>query len=185
MTETIQLFEPDLLVVGDTWKWRRQIPNRDPADSWVLTYALVNDANKITLTGSDNSDGTHLISVAAATTADYKGGEYSWQAYVTKGTDRYTVGRGFFVIEDNFTAADTGDYRSTVKKQLDAVEALLVNKASRDQLSTSIAGRSISRMSPDELLKWRYELRKEWRTELARMRQRSGFRASSKIRQRL
>jgi hypothetical protein len=170
MTEVIKHFEPDILVVGDTWKWRRNIPNRSPADSWVLTYALINKTDKITLTGSDNGDGTHLINVLPSVTDAYEGGEYSWQAYVTLSTDRYTVGRGYFAVEDNFTAEDSGDFRSAVKKQLDAVEALLVNKATRDQLSMSIAGRSISRMSPDELLKWRYELRKEWRFELARMR---------------
>lgn len=185
MTEVIKLFEPDILVAGDTWAWRRNIPNRNPADGWVLTYALINKQEKITLTGSDYGDGTHLVSVLPSVTADYIGGDYSWQAYVTLNTNRYTVGRGHVEVEDNFTAADSGDFRSATKKQLDAVEAMLVNKASRDQLSMSIAGRSISRMNPDELLKWRYELRKEWQSELARMRQRSGFKASSKIRQRL
>jgi hypothetical protein len=185
MTEAIKQYEPDVLVVGDTWKWRRNIPNRSPSDSWVLTYALINKTDKITLTATDNGDGTHLINELPATSASHPSGEFSWQAYVTLGTDRYTVGVGSIVVESNFTAEDSGDFRSSVKQQLDAVEALLINKASRDQLSMSIAGRSISRMSPDELLKWRYELRKEWRSELGRMRQRSGFRASGKIRQRL
>ena len=50
--------------------------------------------------------------------------------------------------------ADTGDPRSHDRIVFDALEATLENRASIDQMSMSIAGRSLSRMSPDELNSW-------------------------------
>lgn len=51
------------------------------------------------------------------------------------------------------TAVITGnDEQSHVKKVLDALEAVIEGKASKDQLSYSIQGRSLSRMSWTEIL---------------------------------
>ena len=49
---------------------------------------------------------------------------------------------------------------------LDAIEALIEGRATKDVSSYSIAGRSLTRMTPDELVKWR----STYRAEVARQR---------------
>ncbi len=53
------------------------------------------------------------------------------------------------------------DVRSHAEKVLDAIEALIEGRATKDVTSYSIAGRSLTRMSPDELVKWRSHYRNE------------------------
>ena len=64
------------------------------------------------------------------------------------------------------------------KKVLDNIEAVLENRASIDQSSFSIAGRSLSRMSVDELLTFRDRYKVEYLEEIKKARiknkQRSG-----------
>jgi len=47
----------------------------------------------------------------------------------------------------------TGDTRSHIQKVLDAIEAVLENRATQEYQSMSINGYSITQMSPQELLK--------------------------------
>jgi hypothetical protein len=49
---------------------------------------------------------------------------------------------------------------------LDALEAVIEGKATSDQLSYSIAGRSISKMSPAEILQWRDLYKTEYQREM-------------------
>jgi hypothetical protein len=150
----IPIYEPEIVTEGDTVTWRRYLADYLPADGWVLSYALVNSSGQITF--SSTADGQyHLVSVPAATTADWDAGEYQWQAYVTKGSDRFTVGQGSITVRSNFAADSLGaDNRSHARKVLDALKASMENKATSDQVAMSIRGRSISRMSPAEMIKW-------------------------------
>ena len=137
--------EPTLLVAGDTVTWTVPAGDYD-AGTWTLSYVLQSkDKEKYTLTASNNN-GDHLIAIAAATTADWIAGEYFWQRYVTSGTTRYTTGRGRIEVKANFQTA-TEDPRSSAQIALDALLAVRENKATSDQLSMSIQGRSISRMT--------------------------------------
>lgn len=149
----ISNIEPSIITAGDTISWRRSLADY-PAPTWVLTYALVNAAGKISITAA--ADGTdHLVSVAAATTAGYTAGTYRWQAYVTNGSQRVTVGSGEVTIKPNFAAATTLDSRSHVKKVLDAIEAVIEGRASIDQEEYTIANRSLKRTPIAELLRLR------------------------------
>ncbi len=58
------------------------------------------------------------------------------------------------------------DVRTHAEKVLEAIEALIEGRATKDVTSYSIAGRSLTRMSPDELVKWR----SHYRNEVARQR---------------
>ena len=59
---------------------------------------------------------------------------------------------------------------------LDAIEAVMENRASMDQSSMSIAGRSLSRMSVDDLMTFRDRYKAEYLKEikLARIRNKQG-----------
>ena len=70
------------------------------------------------------------------------------------------------ILPDLTQATSVTDLRSHVKKVLDAIESLLEGKASADILGYSIAGRSISKMNPTELIEWRDLYRVDYQREI-------------------
>ena len=154
-------FTPTCITAGDTAQWIIALTNYLPAN-WTLTYVLVSASGvPITIVASDNGDGRWAISVPAATTQTWTPGFYQWQAYISSGAERHQVMRGRLEIKANYQAQTQAfDPRSTVKITLDALQAMLQGKASIDQSSYTIQGRSLSRMKPEELIKW-YEFYSE------------------------
>lgn len=134
--------EPASLVAGDTILWQKSLPAY-PAGVWTLKYRLINAAGKIDITAT--ASGTdHRVSVAAATTAGWAAGVYTWQAFVEAGGERYTVGSGQLTIKPNLAAQAGGfDARSTAKKALDDTRTALATWiASSGQITEyEIAGR--------------------------------------------
>ncbi|MDY6790529.1 MAG: hypothetical protein SWH54_04590 [Thermodesulfobacteriota bacterium] len=157
--------EPLSFRAGDTVKWKKSLDDY-PATSWTLKYFLVIQSDQKIITASP--DGTDfLITITAAASAGYVVGRYSYQARVENvGGDKTTVGDGIVKVKPNLELATAGaDYRSHVKAVLDALEATILGKASSDQLSYSIAGRSLSKLSPEELIAWRDHYRAEYLRE--------------------
>jgi hypothetical protein len=99
-------------------------------------------------------------------------GIYSYQAYVYKesGTppvisEKYTLESGQIEILPDITQAiSTTDLRSHAKKVLDSIEAMLEGRTS-DVINYSIGGRSVVKMSPEELIKWRSFYKTEYERE--------------------
>ena len=60
----------------------------------------------------------------------------------------------FFEIKPNW-ATSSADPRSDAHKNLELIEDILYNRIQGDVSSYSIAGRSLSRMSPEELIELR------------------------------
>lgn len=95
-------------------------------------------------------------------------------AYVYKTTgdpavisEKHTLENGQVEILPDLTQAiSTTDLRSHAKKVLEAIESLLEGKPAYDVASYSIAGRSVSKMSPEELIKWRSFYKTEYEREL-------------------
>jgi hypothetical protein len=168
--------EPDLLVVGDRWMWRRPDLVADyPTADYALTYEFHEDSggggsHKFTITATETST-DYIVEIASATTASYTAGEYNWYAFITRSSDsqRIAVDEGHTKIELNF-ANTNADNRSHAKKVLDAIQAVLENRASQDQMSYSIAGRSLSRMSIDDLMRFRDRYRAEYNKEIKQKR---------------
>jgi len=159
--------EPLVLVAGDTWQWIRDDLSNYPASIWTLTYYLLKSDKQIVITAT--ADGDYFrVDVPATETATYPEGTYRWHAYVSNASgERYKVDEGNIEIKPNFAALLSGyDSRSEVKKILDAVEAALLGRATKDQLSYSIGGRSISKIPIIELLKFRDKFKVEYQREL-------------------
>lgn len=174
MTVTVPTIEPDCIIAGDTVTWKRSLSCYPADDGWTLTYHI-QGAEAIGDIVAAASGADHLVTIAAAVTADYDAGNYWWQAKVSKAGAVYTVDKGtleIFGTLDGVVGAYDG--RSHYKTVLDALEAMLEGKASKDQLSYSIAGRSISRMSPAEILDWINEYRSRYRIEQKKEAQRRG-----------
>lgn len=189
MSETIPLFAPAAFVAGDTVKWRLKTvvydEHKDPADGWVLTYELRNATGAFTITGTDNGDGTHLVTLTAEASAVYQAGLFHYQGVITKASVRHIVDRGTFTVRPDFEALSETDARTWAERVLDAIEAVLEGKASQDQLSYSIGDRSLTRMSWQELLEARQHFQREVRSQARAEAVREGRYHSGTIRTRL
>ena len=163
--------EPDTLVVGDRWVWRRDDLVSDyPIADYALEYRFTEDStgntNAFTIAATE-ADSTYLVEITSAVTANLVAGDYQWAAFIIRSSDsqRVVVDQGRTEILPNLQNT-TADLRSHAKKVLDAIEAVLENRASQDQMSYSIAGRSLSRMSIDDLMTFRNRYRAEYLREI-------------------
>lgn len=173
--------EPASVTAGDTVSWLKSLAAYPASAGWVLAYTLINSANKYTATASA-SGADHLVSVSAATTAAWVAGTYSWQATVTNGAERYTVGTGRMVVAPNMAAAATLDTRSSARKALEAVDALLEQYGAKAYLQGfEIAGRRQQFHNPGEFLKFRDRLKAEVAREDNAARIRAGLAPKNKI----
>lgn len=172
--------EPSTLVLGDYWAWKRDdLASTYPIGSYSLTYEFHEDSggggsHKFTLTATE-ADDTYYIEAASSSTTSYTVGDYIWEAYITKTSDsnRIMVDSGRTSITENL-ANTNADLRSHAKKVLDSIEAVIEGRATIDQSSMSIAGRSLSRMSVDELMTFRDRYRAEYLKEIKLARIRNG-----------
>jgi hypothetical protein len=155
MSRDIPTTEPAIQTIGDTLEFTKDLADYLPQDGWTLTYTLVNASAQIQFSGSDNGDGTHLIDVAAATTAGWTAGDYRWQATVSDGSDRFTVARGTMELRADFDAQTTGyDGRGTWETILAQLEsAYLAMSAGEIKTATiSHGGRTQQYRSLEELI---------------------------------
>lgn len=165
--------EPNELQLGDFWAWKRTDLSTDyPTASYALSYEfnLVDGstAANFTLTATESND-EYIIEVS--NTTSYTSGEYNWVSYITRSSDsaRIKLSEGFTEIQENY-ATTTSSVRSHAKKVLDAIEAVIENRATMDQSSMSIAGRSLSRLTIDELLQFRDRYKAEYLKEVKKAR---------------
>jgi hypothetical protein len=108
------------------------------------------------------------ITVTAATTELYTAGDYWYNIYMGKSSfsERYTAESGTIKILPNLSdVTETYDNRSHVKKTLDAIEAVIEGRATKDQMAYSIAGRSLSLTPIPELIQLRQVYKREYLTE--------------------
>lgn len=166
------LQEPESLVAGDRWVWKRtDLVSDYPTDTYALTYEFHEDSggggsHKFTITATETTE-AYIVEVASATTAAYATGDFHWDAYITRSSDSERVRVDSGRTEITLNLADTNaDLRSHAKKALDSINAVIENRATIDQSSFSIAGRSLSRMSIDELFQFRDYYRTEYNREL-------------------
>ena len=157
--------EPLSLVAGDTWTWTRSDLATDfPVASWTLAYAFKRrgETTAATVVAASGSGSVYTLTVAAATSAGYAAGTWDWTAYATRTSDsaRVTVGSGALLVVAN-PATSTADTRSHAAKMLAAIEALLEGRSVADVNSYSIKDRSLTKMTPAELVQWRSYYRNE------------------------
>ena len=147
--------EPAELIVGDRWMWKRTDLGADyPPASYTLKYSLRLDTAATEIEIAASASGTDfLVEVASVTTAGYTAGTYRWQAYITRTSDsqRVLIGSGTVKVVANRDAS-TADPRSHAKKVLDAIEAVIESRATKDQEEYAINGRSLKRTPIPDLI---------------------------------
>ncbi len=160
--------EPTEVTAGDLVTWRRDDLVTDyPTADYSLSYSFqslkagTTAGNSFTITASEDSKG-YYAQIPGATSlgvTDY--GDYAWQAYITRTSDsaRITVGSGQVTIGTDLNS-ENKDARSHAQIMLDKIQAVMENRADGDVASYSIQGRSLTKLSPQELRDWRdYYLR--------------------------
>ena len=161
--------EPYEVVVGDFIQWKRSdlAAIYDP-DDYTLTYVARITAGgntEIQVTATKATDGAYLLTVSSADSADFVAGYYHWQAEILRNSDseRLVVDRGSFqaIVDLDINGTDP---RTHAEIMVDKIEALLEGRADGDVANYSIAGRSLTKMSPEELVQWR----EYYRSELAK-----------------
>lgn len=183
MAAEVPAIEPDTVVAGDTIEFKVLLPDYLPGDGWVLSYHILNASGDLgQFDATDNGDGYHLVTISAATSALWDAGDdYTYLAFVAKSGLRYQVRSGSLRVLPNYATADSHDGRSWAQRTLSAVEAVLASKATKDQLSYSIAGRSLARYSFKELIEVRDTLRAEVRAEKDAERREKGLAPRTKV----
>jgi hypothetical protein len=172
--------EPDQIIAGDSISWRKLLSDYPASAGWALSYAL-RGPGKIDIDAAADDDG-HLIQIGAAATVSWAAGFYTWTLFAKLGADRYTVAQGAIeILADPAAIAAGVDQRPHCKKVLDAIEALLEGKASRDQREFEIDGVRISRMEIGELLRWRTVYRREWSAYLKNNQVAKGKRRGNRV----
>jgi len=170
-----------VLRAGDTWKFTRTDLSSYPATQWTLTYYLLKKGNQIKITATADGD-NYAINVAKSVTRDYPPGQYTWIAKVSRGDEEYTVDSGAVEILPDFADAVSGyDTRSQVKRILDAIEATLEGRATIDQQSYSIAGRTLAKIPIPDLIALRDKYKMEYQMELKAERLKNNLATGSKV----
>lgn len=152
--------EPDVLVIGDRWLWKRCDLTDYPTADYALSYRALqrggDGANaKITISATE-SGSEYLVEVASTTTADYTPGRYAWQAYITRSSDseRIRIGEGTWTLAHDYLLG-VEDPRTDAERMRDKARAAYETLVARSQQSYSIGQRSVTLRAVDEA-------RREW-----------------------
>lgn len=168
--------EPLTVVAGDFIQWRRTNLGEDyPNTAYTMKYIarLTAGGNTEVQVNGTNYGKDYLFTVTSAQSENFVPGYYHWQLEATQitGGNRIVIDRGAFdVIAD--LDNNGADPRTHSEIMLSKIESILQGKADSDVSSYSIAGRSLSKMSFDELIKardvYRREVKREKDAELIR-----------------
>lgn len=166
----------DVLTAGDTLDFVTALPDYPTSDGWVLWFRLLprtagTAIDLETIAAGDD----HRAVATAATTSNWTAGEYTWASYVVNGATRYSVASGTVTVLPDPATATAYDGRSAARIALDAVEAVIGNRATLDQEQYSIAGRSLQRTPMADLLRLRSALRIDVAREEAANRRKLGL----------
>jgi hypothetical protein len=145
---------PALITAGDTVKWSAT-SSQYPSSEWTRTVAFRhrNDNDHVNVTGVASGDGWDFT-LSATQTSAWPAGDISWQDYVTKSSERYTLATGTLIVGINL-AVTTGshDARSQAEKDLAAVQAAMRAIIDGGAVQEySIGSRSLKKMSMPDLI---------------------------------
>lgn len=176
--------EPLEIVAGDFVQWK---DSSITSDYPVASYSLVYTARSVT--GGDEfqvtattSDGYYLLTLLSATTAGLPPGVYRWQKEIVKTStsQRVVIKRGEFKVLADLDVSGI-DSRSHAEIMVTKIESILAGKADSDVQSYSVAGRSLTKMSFQELLDARNFYKSEVMREKAKEDAKNGRKGASTV----
>ena len=177
--------EPQTMVIGDFVRWKRSdfIADYPGSTHTVKFIARISGggSNEIVVTGT-NQQTHYLFTISSEDSEDFVAGHYYYQLEVTKNSnnERITLDRGHFTILPDLDE-NQADPRSHAEIMIGKIESLLSGKADSDVASYSIAGRSLNKMTFEELVNARDFYRREVRQESNEIDLKHGRKGSSTI----
>jgi hypothetical protein len=144
------------LVVGDFAQWKRSDLVGDyPSSSYSAEYVARisgGGSNEIKISGV-GSDTHYLFTISSSDSSAYTAGKYHWQLDITQtsSSNRIVVDFGDFTVIPDMDN-NQADPRIHAEIMVDKIETILAGKADSDVASYSIAGRSLTKLSFQELL---------------------------------
>lgn len=188
--------EPDTIVIGDFVQWKKSNLVTDyPTSDYTVRYvARISGGgdNEILITGTGQTDhylftvlnentGTGL-NMTVTGSSNFTQGHYFYQLEVERNSDneRVVIDRGHFIVVPDLDV-NQADPRSHAEVMLGKIESLLSGKADSDVASYSIAGRSLNKMTFEELVNARDFYRREVKQEMNAIDIKHGRKSSSTI----
>lgn len=160
---------PETIVIGDYLLWKRT----DLVDDYPLATHSIEYVARITGGGSteikvaaQELNGTYVFEVDSVTSAIFVAGFYHWQLEVTETAsgNRVVIERGTFTAVEDLDI-NGADPRTHAEIMIGKIESILQGKADADVSSYSINGRSLTKMSFQDLIDARDFYRKEYAKE--------------------
>jgi hypothetical protein len=146
----------DTITLGFTLNFSTAVADYPADASWVLHYRMVprSGGSPVELTSTPDPADTalHRITSAAAVTAGWTAGVYSWQSWVEKATEKYEIDSGQVTLRTNPITASTLDNRSDAQIALDYVTTALSGKANGAVMSYRIGDRELRSYPMVELI---------------------------------
>lgn len=149
--------EPSKITSGFYYKWTESLSDYNASAGYTLKYIFYNANNNLPIASTANANGDdHDVILTGGESEHFEAGTYQWKSYAehTSG-ERYPISSGTITIEQNILQSSPSDFRSHARKTLEAIEAALERRATKEQLSISIAGRALQYMPMEELIKAR------------------------------
>lgn len=173
--DDVPSLEPKSFRAGDLVEWRKPFADY-PAASYRIEYVIAPETDasqRVTVMADAEPDGQR-VSLASSQTSGLNPGIHHWTCFVVRIADeaRRTLAQGRFEVLPNLAVA-SGDQRSHAERMVDQLQALIEGRALSDAASYEIAGRKITKLSPDDLTKWLAHYRRELRLETNRRNGRS------------
>ena len=165
--------EPVTFYKGETVVWTRKDLTDYPVGSYAMSWSARLESNggtAFTATVTEVDD-YYKFTLDNSATGGYTTGDYFWVLKVTQSSDseELIIDTGKITVKDNYFGS-TGDTRSHAKIMLDKIESLIEGRADADVSSYSIAGRSLNKLSVQELTEWRNYYKAEYQKEIAKFR---------------
>ena len=166
--------EPISFYKGETVVWKRTDIGADyaPSSHSMVWEASLQTNGSTRFSATVTESGTeYTFTLDNSATSGYTAGDYVWFLKVLQTSDSETliIDSGKITVKDNFFAT-TGDTRSHAKIMVDKLESLLEGKADADVSSYAIAGRSLNKLTVEEMLKWRDYYKAEYQREIQEFR---------------
>lgn len=169
--------EPERFSIGDFVQWKREdivgdYPVATHSATWIARLASGTNT-EITVNATEAST-YYLFTIASADSALFSEGHYHWQLEITETSsgNRIIIDTG--TLDIHYDLDNNVDPRSHAQIMIDKIESILQGKADADVASYSINGRSLTKMSFEDLISARDFYRKEYAKELQKERAAQG-----------
>ena len=148
---------PVTIIQGDTLKLDITSPTYNSTDGYAVIVYLTGPTGTpvpytLSTTLQTGSTNVYELLVPASVTVGFREGLYTYNIVADDGTNQFTIESG------NTTGVERADFTSGTELRthnqivLDSIQAVIENRATQDQKSYTINGRSLERMPLEDLL---------------------------------